>query len=132
MSRLLLIALLVLALPLSTFAGEKQETSCAGLSVESLARLMLEDAGPQQALVAQGLRDADQKTLVALQKALREIAPQLEKEKQQRGPEPDPTKVESGPLDLVTIEVRFLDVMPNFLKDVGVDMGGKGARSAAP
>ncbi|MGE4164153.1 MAG: hypothetical protein AB7G23_20720 [Vicinamibacterales bacterium] len=112
-------------------AGE--DASQAGaLDPDAIARLILEDDGPQQALVAQAMRDADAETILRVHEAVRRLAPEISKEKAARGAEPDLPEVGDGPLHLVNVEVRFLDAEANFLRDVSVDMRGPDQPARSP
>jgi hypothetical protein len=105
---------------------------CGGLDPDVIAQIVLEDDGSLQGLVAQALREADRDTLVRVIESIRRLAPEVEKARASRGPEPDPSALGDGPLHVVSIDVRFLDAESEFLRDLSVDMGGPGTPGFGP
>jgi hypothetical protein len=123
---------LVLALCAASARAGEDAPRCGGLDPDAIARLILEADAEQQALVAQAMRDANTDVLMRVHQAIRKLAPEFEREKAARGPEPEPPEIGDGPLHLVNVEVRFLDAETNFLRDVGVDMRGLGQPASSP
>lgn len=113
---LLALAVLLLITP-AAVAGEEQAAK-EGLTPEQVARLILEGGDSQQRMIAQYLERADAATLGAIQRAVREQAKRAAGVA--TGPE-TPPKPGKGPVQLVNLEVRFLEVQIESAKDTAAD-----------
>jgi len=128
MSRwLIAFALLVSVLVSAGTAGEEKKDRAPSVSPSVVARLILGHDGPQQSFAAQYLRQADHAMLLKVQAALRKLAPEIVAAARARGPDPSLALPESGPIDLVNVEVRILEVDRDskLFRDLRVRVGGE-------
>ncbi len=115
---LLVLALILFVAPLGR--AEEEAKRKTGMSPEQVARIILLGGEGQQVFAAQYLQRANAQTLLAVQRALRGLAPRVAAALKARGATTPPTVPAKGPVTLVDIQTRVLQVTgaKDFLRDL--------------